>query len=442
MRPEGLAPVARDVLIQHMLRACDRYFAGRDSGLMDLPVAKIPFPVMTLPLRLIDVALPSWGAHWGCAGVLAVPRECCADPAAPHWEHVDWWLAAFLMLEGWHEQTWELQHGPIHSYSFRLHGWDERAWEHAWVNRIAMFLCAWTAHRAGVEEATMFSPLPKAELLLTHDVDAVAKTWAIRFKQTAFLGLNTLRLLARGQLGEAGARIRRALRFLFLRDDWWTLGEMLDMERHSGLRSQFNFYADARPKTVRRWLFDPGYDITLPRLRELLVSLVRDGWLVGLHQSYDAWREPVLMRQQRERLQSLLPVAVTGCRQHWLRFSWQKTWKAQSEAGFSQDTTLMFNDRPGFRVGAALEWSPWDAVHGGDISLKALPTVLMDSHLYDYEPMNSVERRAALKNWLVEVVAVGGQAAVLWHPHTIAADYGWREGFQDLLDELRGVASC
>jgi hypothetical protein len=81
-------------------------------------------------------------------------------------------------------------------------------------------------------------------------------------------------------------------------------------------------------------------------------------------------------------------------------------------------------------------------VHGGDISLNALPTVLMDSHFYDYVPMNSVERRAALKRLLAEVVAVGGQAAVLWHPHTIAADYGWREGFQDLLDELREGALC
>lgn len=442
MRRDGLAPVAREALVQHLLRACERYFIGHSSRLKALPVAELPFPVVSGPLKLTDVVLPAWGAQWGCDGVLAVPRECCADPAAPHWAQVDWWLAAFLMLEGWHERVWELQHGPVHSFAFRLHGWDDRAWERAWVNRIALFLRTWVVQQSGAEETALFGPLPRAEVLLTHDVDAVEKTWAIRLKQAAFLGFNALRLLARGQLAEAGARIGRALRFLFLRDDWWKLDEMREMERQAGLRSQFNFYADARAKTLSRWLFDPGYNVTRPRLAALLVALVRDGWRVGLHQSYDAWRMPELMRQQRERLQSLLPVAVSSCRQHWLRFSWQKTWRAQAEAGFCQDTTLMFNDRPGFRVAAALEWSPWGAVRGGEPSLKVLPTMFMDSHFYDYQPMNAAERRAALRYWLSEIVAVGGQAAVLWHPHTISADYGWREGFQDLLDELRGVAPC
>jgi hypothetical protein len=442
MQCEGMVPVARDVLIQHILRACDRYFVGNSSRLQALPVAELPFPVVAGPLKLIDVVLPDWGAHWGCDGVLAVPVECCADPAAPHWERVDWWLAAFLLLEGWHEQVWELQHGPIHSYAFRLHGWDDRAWDRAWVNRITLFLRAWTAHRADTKEVTLFGPLPRAELLLTHDVDAVTKTWAIRLKQSAFLGINTLRLLMRGKLGEAGARLILALRFIFLRSDWWTLDEMLEMERRVGLRSQFNFYADDRSKSLSRWLFDPGYDVTLPRLATLLKSLVRDGWRVGLHQSYDAWKAPALMRQQKERLQSLLPVSVSSCRQHWLRFSWKKTWRAQAEAGFRQDTTLMFNDRPGFRVSAALEWTPWNLVQEQGDSFKALPTVLMDSHFYDYQPMNADERRVALKHWLSEVVAVGGQAAVLWHSHTISADYGWRESFQDLLKELSEVSSC
>lgn len=443
MQHEGMALVAREALVQHLIRACDRYFSGHGVQLMALPVAEVPFPTVSGPLQLVDVELPAWGAHWGCDGAIAVPCECCVNPAAPRWEQVDWWLAAFLMLEGWHERVWELKHGPVHSFAFRLSGWDTRAWDRAWVNRIALFLRAWAAKQSDMEESALFGVLPRAEVLLTHDVDAVTKTWAIRFKQSVFLGFNALRLLACGQWAEAGARVCRALRFLFLPDDWWTLDEMCEMERKTGLRSQFNFYADARGKTLQRWLFDPGYDVTQPRLAALLGSLARDGWLVGLHQSYDAWCMPELMRQQRERLQSLLPLAVSSCRQHWLRFSWQKTWRAQAEAGLRQDTTLMFNDRPGFRVAATLAWTPWDVMQGrGGASLTALPTVLMDSHFYDYQPMNASERRAALKHWISEIVAVGGQAAVLWHPHTISADFGWRKGFQDLLDELRGVAPC
>jgi hypothetical protein len=51
--------------------------------------------------------------------------------------------------------------------------------------------------------------------------------------------------------------------------------------------------------------------------------------------------------------------------------------------------------------------------------------------------MTPGERRAALGHWLDELVAVGGQAALLWHPHTLASDYGWRDGFVELLGQLR-----
>lgn len=442
MQIEGLPSLTREVLIEHLLHACSRYFSGHNSILKGLPVKECPFPEVSGPLKLAEVELPVWGAKWGCDGILAVPRECCVDPDAPHWAQVDWWLAAFLMLEGWHERAWEQKNGPIHSYAFRLDGWDARVWDRAWVNRIALFLRAWAAQLEGVEEAVMFGPLPKPELLLTHDVDAVQKTLAIRLKQTLFLTLNVLRLLFRAQLAEAGNRMCRAWRFLFLSEDWWLFDEMCEMERHAGLRSHFNFYADERPRTLQRWLFDPGYDVTQPRIAAQLKELIRTGWGVGLHQSYDAWSEPELIRQQKDRLEAILPVTVSSCRQHWLRFSWQKTWSAQASAGFSQDTTMMFNDRPGFRVSAALQWAPWDVEEEKASKLTSLPTVLMDSHFYDYQPMDSDERRAALKRWLSEIVAIGGQAAVLWHPHTISSDYGWREGFQDLLDELKGVVAC
>jgi hypothetical protein len=148
------------------------------------------------------------------------------------------------------------------------------------------------------------------------------------------------------------------------------------------------------------------------------------------------------MRVQRERLQSLVSAPVTACRQHWLRFSWRETWAAQSAAGLEQDTTLMFNDRPGLRVGAALAWAPWDPLQGRAHAVSELPTVLMDSHFYDYEPMESEQRRAAFRYWIDEIVAVGGQAAVLWHPHTLASDYGWKEGFGELISQLKGRAAC
>jgi hypothetical protein len=97
------------------------------------------------------------------------------------------------------------------------------------------------------------------------------------------------------------------------------------------------------------------------------------------------------------------------------------------------DTTLMFNDRPGFRTAAALSWHPWDQRQQAPHRIRVTPSILMDSHLYDYQPRAPAGRRDAIAGWLAEVRQVGGQAAVVWHPHTLSDDYGWAAGFDELL---------
>jgi hypothetical protein len=97
------------------------------------------------------------------------------------------------------------------------------------------------------------------------------------------------------------------------------------------------------------------------------------------------------------------------------------------------DTTLMFNDRPGFRTAAALSWHPWDHQRQAPHVIHVTPSILMDSHLYDYQPLAPAARRAAIAGWLDEVRQVGGHVAVLWHPHTLSGDYDWAAGFDELL---------
>ena len=58
----------------------------------------------------------------------------------------------------------------------------------------------------------------------------------------------------------------------------------------------------------------------------------------------------------------------------------------------------------------------------------------MDSHLYDYKQINDVTREQIITNLVKECEIVHGSAAFLWHPHTLASDYGWSNGFEMLLD--------
>ena len=99
----------------------------------------------------------------------------------------------------------------------------------------------------------------------------------------------------------------------------------------------------------------------------------------------------------------------------------------------------MFNDRPGFRASVAASWHPWNASAGAPHSLVEVPCCFMDSHRYDYADIRGDDGRDQMEAVLHECAAVHGTMQVLWHPHTLSHDYGWRDGFAELLD-LVGTA--
>ena len=427
-------------MIRHVCKALSLYWPKNSSLLIASSLASTKSVTVSGPLKLISITLPDWAFDHGVDGALLVPAEACYR--GDDWLQVDWWLAAFILLECWHERTWELNYGPIHSYSSRLKGWDTRAWEYAWVNRIALFMRSWVARDKATTTNELFGPLQCAELLMTHDVDAICKTLPIRLKQCAFNLLNAGRHLARAEIRTAMRKLSCASRFLFSHDDWWSFDSLIEQEKRMGIQAHFNFYADTRRKTLLRWLFDPGYDIRDKRIQELTQKIQELNGVVGLHPSFDSCASAEIIRQQRERLVKIANQPVTTCRQHWLRFSWKHTWAAQEDAGIEHDTTLMFNDRPGYRASAALAWQPWNQNLQRMHCLTAQPTVIMDSHLYDYQSFDTAKRKTAMSRWIEETRAVNGQIAVLWHPHTLTEDYSWTEGFQDLLNILRDTTPC
>lgn len=383
------------------------------------------------------VTLPDWAADLGVGQPPSLLVDCEAILPGPGAEHTrcDWWAAAISHLAGLAERRHEERGGPIHSYSFRMPDIDARLFEHAWVNRIFLFLRRLAARSASCDETEMFGPLPAPQFDLTHDVDAVRKTGSIRLKQTAFHALNAARLVARGKMGLAAARAAKAAKFAVSRSDYSCIPQMCDMEERYGVRSAFHFFA--RPADVqgtpKRWLFDPSYDVRQPAIRRQIAQLFHGGWKIGLHQSFESWRDSEAIAHQRRQLEESVDAPIVSCRQHWLRFSWADTWAAQQEAGLSEDATLGFNDRAGFRNGAALAFHPWDPLAEAPLQLMAVPMILMDSHIYDYQLIDAEGIESFLHPLLEEVRRVHGHASLLWHPHTLSNDYGWSDGYETLL---------
>ena len=402
----------------HVLESLGTYWPGLSDRVAELPIEQCKAGPISGPLRLAEITLPDWASSAAVDGRLLVPREAIGDGS---WQRTDWWTAAFMMLEGWHERAWERAHGPIHSYAFRLKGWDERAWQRAWVNRIGIFLAMW----AGIE------PFEHAAAVrVSHDVDAISKTVPIRIKQGAFRTVAALR----GRTGET-ASTGGAIAFISRRSDWWHIDDVLRLEGQAGVVATFNVFADPRRRSPHRWLLDPGYRLDSSQGVRLVDTLLRSGSEIGLHPSFDSWRSAELIGEQREHLEQHVGRPVRRVRQHWLRFAWERTWAAQAAAGLTCDATLMFNDRSGFRNSAAVEWCPWNTLTGSAHEIRTTTSCFMDSHQYDYSDLAGTSPITP-RTLVDECRAVGGTAEFLWHPHTLDRDYGWQQGFAELIEAV------
>lgn len=422
------------------LQSLRSYWADNDTPISDLPyVWDLPVCLHSPP-RLLPMLLPSWAAHFGVNGHMLIPEEFFPESPAceKRWEHVNWMGLIFWFLNALPEQQFERQNCPVLSYSTRLSNWNSDLWEYAWVNRIALFLRAWASQKAGRNEVELFGDRPKARLLITHDVDAIRKTFPIRFKQSIFHFLKAVNAAKHARLGDGVASLFKGVCFPLRSADYWNFNDILNLEESFSVKSHFFVFAGTlNDRSWAQWIIDPGYDVNDRRLKEIFRELVLNRYSIGLHPSVSSWSNMELLRLEKERLEAVLGKPVLECRQHWLRFSWNDTWRYQETAGLRRDFTLGYNDRPGFRNSAALEYHPWDFKKSCPFQLSAVPTVFMDSQFYDYNPCTPPQRKALMRKYLDELQFVGGTAATIWHQRVVSPDYGWRDGLVDLLVEAK-----
>ncbi len=428
------------IVRRYIAERARRYWgtAGAQNLIFRLPVWSYPVEAglsLTEP-KMTFVPLPNWAADLGVgpASGLLVYKEHIQPGDGPEYLRTNWLATALALMLSVEEQQHELAHGPIHSYSYKLKGSDERRFGKAWVNRIFLFLRRWAAAMSGADEDRLFGGRPQAEIMLTHDVDAIEKTGAIRFKQGLFCGYNASRNAVKGHFFKAGKKASQALSFLFSSCNYWNFDLILALEERWGLRSTFLFYGGGNPSGLKARLFDPGYTLNDPRLTEVFGFLLTNGWRIGLHPSFQSWNNWQIIAREKTALEFEIGRAVEVCRQHWLRFSFGQTWRMQARAELKTDLTLGFNDRPGFRNSAALAVEPFDLHTLTGFSIISIPMILMDSHLYDYRELSSEQRQATIKDIIDEVRFVGGTASVIWHQQVMNSDYGWIEGYRELLE--------
>ena len=337
------------------------------------------------------------------------------------------------------EYRYERRLGTVHSHAAKLRG-DQRRFDRPYGNFLALALRKKLLdHFPGC----MVDCKSKATIYLTHDVDAVEKVFPTRIKEGMFLFINGVRNLAGGRWNESFRSILKTSRLLLHKRNYFLFDKICDIENEYGFKSIFNVYARIDGGSIieklKGFIFDPQYDIEFhPQLTGKLKHLYNNGREIGAHFAYGTWEDESRMRQEKEKIVAAVGIPdVCSSRQHWFRFSLEKTWRALWEAGIKVDTSLGFTDRLGFRAGFASAFHPYDHDKQMKLPIKVIPTILMDSHLFYYRNLNGVQARREMVSLMDQIDIVQGEVCIIWHTHVFSKDHGWIDCYRQLLELMQ-----
>ncbi len=212
--------------------------------------------------------------------------------------------------------------------------------------------------------------------------------------------------------------------------DWY----MEICEKHSR-RAAFYFIAD-HPAGV----IDGCYDLNEPYIQKLLHKISRRGHEIGMHASYNTYKNSSQIAKERLRLAMACKAAnaddsVLGNRQHYLRWDTSQTPDYIDAAGFEYDSTGSFADAPGFRYGTSKSFNMWSWQKNAPLKIRQRPLILMDCSVIDdlYLGLGYTDEALDLMINLKEIaLKFGANFSVLWHNShlTTAKD---REFFETLI---------
>ncbi len=260
-------------------------------------------------------------------------------------------------------------------------------------------------------------------LCLTHDVDRPYKTFQAPYY--AVKDQDPTHLLS----------------LLSSKRPYWQFEEIMELEEELGVRSTFFFLNEQRlfqARTPREWvnpknwkIFTGRYDITDEDIVDVIQTLDHRGWEVGLHGSYDSYKNKERLKYEKEQLEKILSHSIAGCRQHYLNLHQPKTWEYQREIGLEYDASLGSSSQYGFQHGD-------DIIQPFDDEFVVFPLTIMEIALLNKEK-DITTAKSEISKIIDQAADLNAVMTVLWHPRVFNENEfpGYKELYRHLISEAK-----
>ncbi len=281
------------------------------------------------------------------------------------------------------------------------------------------------------------NPWPKDHrfaLFLSHDIDQIDDRELFRV-----LGdLNHIRrMLLQGEKGNIALALRRVMRSLFHpKPTGSDIARILEIEARYGFHSTFYVLHD--PYWSR---MGPRYKLSSKGIHNIVDKIREADGEIGVHGGYLRFNNADLYRESREVIDRTFDVQSVGIRNHYLRFSYPETWRAQVKAGFLYDATFGDSDTLGPKDGQMFPFYPIDPDTGKAMKILALPITVMDATLFRYMKLSGQKALDAAWAAIQPVIDAGGMVSLLWHNNYFDESeyWDWQWVYEQLLERLAAL---
>ncbi len=124
--------------------------------------------------------------------------------------------------------------------------------------------------------------------------------------------------------------------------------------------------------------YENFYKITQVVANQVLEKAIKAGYSIGIHPSYQTYRDELLFREEKEKLEGEIGKKVTQSRQHFLRFRFDKTPGVLEKNQIENDSSLGYQDLIGFRCGTGFEYRLYHFEEERASRFLETPMVVMD----------------------------------------------------------------
>lgn len=196
--------------------------------------------------------------------------------------------------------------------------------------------------------------------------------------------------------------------------------EMLEREQEQHLHPIFFV------KATEKGHPDATYDVNDPLLQHLIWNVTSRGGQIGLHGSYPSAEHLQYLHKEKQNLSELCDKTISVSRQHYLRTFFADDpnsldlWR---QVGITDDYTLGFAERCGFRCGTCHPYPLYDVRNDKVTDIIEHPLIVMDGTLFDYMKLPVEKAKKLVMKLKKRCLDVEGDFVFLWHNHTTTREF-------------------